>query len=67
MERPSPPQNKPWARLRQALRELVYEIVAVAAVAVAGWSVASTPVQNSLSAGTRIDFDLFGQPAGFNQ
>ena len=66
MTQKSPPTKKSWSWRSQALRGLLYQIVALGAVALAVWWLASNTMHNMQVRGIQSGFDFLKGPAGFD-
>ena len=62
----SPPKKKNWSWRGQAFRGLVYQIVAVCAVVLAVWFLATNTLHNMQARGIQSGFDFMKGPAGFD-
>jgi general L-amino acid transport system permease protein len=62
----SPPKKRPWSWRSRAFRGLVYQLVAVAAIALVVWFLASNTAHNMRVRGIQSGFDFLSQPAGFS-
>ena len=62
----SPPKKKTWSWRGQAFRGLVYQVLAVAAIALAVWFLASNTLHNMRTRGIQSGFDFLTQTAGFD-
>jgi len=61
-----PPRKREWSWRSESFRALVYQILALGAVAFAVWYLASNTVANMQARGIRSGFDFLTQPAGFD-
>jgi general L-amino acid transport system permease protein len=61
-----PPKRRGWSWRSQAFRGIVYQVVAVAAIALAFWYLAHNTVLNMRARGIQSGFDFLLQPAGFD-
>lgn len=61
-----PPKKSAWSWRSRAFRGLVYQFVAIAAIALAVWFLASNTVHNMRVRGIQSGFDFLVQPAGFS-
>ncbi|MEO8654387.1 MAG: ABC transporter permease subunit [Ramlibacter sp.] len=61
-----PPKKAPWSWRSRAFRGLVYQFIAIAAIALAVWFLWSNTVTNMRVRGIQSGFDFLGQPAGFS-
>ncbi len=66
MTQTSPPKKKNWSWRSQAFRGLIYQIVAIAAVALGVWWLASNTMHNMQVRGIQSGFDFLKGPAGFD-
>ena len=66
MSSTSPPKKTAWSWRSRAFRGLVYQLIAIAAIAVAVWFLWSNTVTNMRVRGIQSGFDFLGQPAGFS-
>ena len=66
MSRKSPPRKKNWTWRSQALRGLVYQFLAIAAVALGVWWLAGNTMHNMQVRGIQSGFDFLARPAGFD-
>ena len=62
----SPPKKKTWSWRGQAFRGLVYQVLALAAIALAVWFLASNTLHNMRTRGIQSGFDFLTQTAGFD-
>lgn len=60
------PRRRDWSWRSQALRGLVYQVLAVALVAGGLWYLAHNTLANMQARGIRSGFDFLWQPAGFD-
>ncbi len=65
MQAKKPPRKKSWSWRSRAFRGLVYQLVAVAAIALVVWFLASNTAYNMRVRGIQSGFDFLSQPAGF--
>ncbi|GAB4090554.1 amino acid ABC transporter permease [Hydrogenophaga soli] len=63
---PSSPPKTPWSWRSQAFRGLVYQAVALVAIALAVWFLAHNTLENMRVRGIQSGFDFLLQPAGFD-
>jgi general L-amino acid transport system permease protein len=63
---PPRPKNAAWSWRSRAFRGVVYQIVAVATIALVVWFLASNTQTNMRIRGIQSGFDFLGQPAGFS-
>ncbi len=61
-----PPKKKAWSWRSQAFRGVVYQILAVLAIALAAWFLAHNTAVNMKVRGIQSGFDFLAQPAGFD-
>jgi general L-amino acid transport system permease protein len=61
-----PPRKREWSWRSESFRALVYQILALAAVAFALYYLASNTLANMQARGIRSGFDFLAQPAGFD-
>ena len=66
MTQKSPPKKKTWSWRSQAFRGLVYQILAIAAVALGVWFLATNTMHNMQVRGIQSGFDFLKGPAGFD-
>ncbi len=66
MTQKSPPTKKSWSWRSQAFRGLIYQIVAIGAVGLAVWWLASNTMHNMQVRGIQSGFDFLKGPAGFD-
>ena len=66
MTQKSPPKKKNWSWRSQAFRGLVYQILAIGAVALGVWFLASNTMHNMQVRGIQSGFDFLMSPAGFD-
>ena len=62
----SPPKKRDWSWRSQAFRGLVFQLIAVAAVAFSLWYLAHNTLANMQARGIKSGFDFLMQPAGFD-
>lgn len=62
----SPPKKKNWSWRSQAFRGLIYQILAIALIAVAVWFLAHNTLTNMKARGIQSGFDFLLGPAGFD-
>ncbi|HUG22419.1 amino acid ABC transporter permease [Piscinibacter sp.] len=62
----SPPKKSRWSWRSQAFRGLIYQLIALGAIALAVWFLAHNTMQNMQVRGIQSGFDFLGQPAGFD-
>jgi general L-amino acid transport system permease protein len=63
--RPAPPKKRDWSWRSQALRSLLYQVVALALVISAGYYLLGNTLENMRLRGIKSGFDFLVQPAGF--
>jgi general L-amino acid transport system permease protein len=63
--RAAPVRRRAWTWRSQALRSLVYQLLAVALVTLAGYYLFSNTLENMRIRGIKSGFDFLQQPAGF--
>ena len=66
MTQKSPPKKKNWSWRSQAFRGLVYQIIAIGAVGLGIWWLASNTMHNMQVRGIQSGFDFLKSPAGFD-
>jgi general L-amino acid transport system permease protein len=66
MTQKSPPNKKSWSWRSQAFRGLIYQIVAIGAVALGVWWLAGNTLHNMQVRGIQSGFDFLKGPAGFD-
>lgn len=59
------PQRRGWSWRSRAFRGVVYQILAVSAIALAAWFLTSNTLTNLRIRGIQSGFDFLSQPAGF--
>jgi general L-amino acid transport system permease protein len=62
----APPKRRDWSWRSQAFRGLVYQIVAVALIALGVWYLAHNTLLNMAARGIQSGFGFLAQPAGFD-
>ncbi len=62
----SPPKKRDWSWRSEAFRGLVFQVVAVAAIAFGLWYLAQNTLANMQARGIKSGFDFLMQPAGFD-
>ena len=62
----APPKRREWSWRSQAFRSVVYQILAVAAIAAAIWFLAHNTMENMRVRGIQSGFDFLRTPAGFD-
>lgn len=63
--RPAPPKKRDWSWRSQALRSLLYQVVALFLVISAGYYLLGNTLENMRLRGIKSGFDFLVQPAGF--
>lgn len=66
MTQKSPPKKKNWSWRSQAFRGLLYQIIAIGAVALGVWFLAANTLHNMQVRGIQSGFDFLKGPAGFD-
>ena len=61
----TPPKKTSWSWRSRAFRGLIYQVVAIAVIALVVWFLASNTQTNMRVRGIQSGFDFLGQPAGF--
>jgi general L-amino acid transport system permease protein len=61
-----PPRKRDWSWRSQAFRGVVYQVVALAAIALLVWFLAHNTLENMRTRGIQSGFGFLGQPAGFD-
>lgn len=61
-----PPKKRDWSWRSQAVRGVVYQIIAVAAIVAVIWFLAHNTLENMRVRGIQSGFGFLGQPAGFD-
>jgi general L-amino acid transport system permease protein len=64
--RPAPPKKRDWSWRSQALRGVVYQVVALALIFGAGYYLLGNTLENMRLRGIKSGFDFILQPAGFS-
>ncbi len=62
----APPRRRDWSWRSQAFRGIVYQLIAVAAVALVVWYLAHNTLANMAARGIQSGFDFLKTPAGFD-
>jgi general L-amino acid transport system permease protein len=62
----APPKRRDWSWRSQAFRGLVYQIIAIALVALGVWFLAHNTLENMRVRGIQSGFGFLTQPAGFD-
>jgi general L-amino acid transport system permease protein len=66
MPQKQPPRRRDWSWRSQAFRGLIYQIIAVAAIAFGVWYLAHNTLANMQARGIQSGFGFLMQPAGFD-
>lgn len=66
MTEQAPPKKKIWSWRSQAFRGLIYQVVAIGAVALAIWWLVTNTLANMQVQGIKSGFDFLKDPAGFD-
>jgi len=66
MKPQTPPKKNYWSWRSQAFRGLIYQIFAIAIIALAGWYLAHNTLTNMRVRGIQSGFDFLSQTAGFS-
>ena len=66
MNQMSPPKKKNWSWRSQAFRGLIYQVIAIGAVAAGVWFLATNTLHNMQVRGIQSGFDFLKGPAGFD-
>jgi len=66
MARRGPPKRRDWSWRSQAVRGIVYQLIAVAAVGLTVWYLAHNTLANMAARGIQSGFDFLRTPAGFD-
>lgn len=61
-----PPKKSSWSWRSRAFRGLVYQLMAIAVIALVVWFLASNTLTNMRIRGIQSGFDFLSQPAGFS-
>jgi ABC-type amino acid transport system, permease component len=61
-----PPKRRDWSWRSQAVRGIVYQLIAVAAVGLTVWYLAHNTLANMAARGIQSGFDFLRTPAGFD-
>jgi len=64
--RPPPPKKRSFSLRSRAVRGLVYQVLALALIALGVWFLAHNTLENMRSRGIQSGFDFLIQPAGFD-
>jgi general L-amino acid transport system permease protein len=64
--RPAPPKKRDWSWRSQALRSVIYQVVALALIFGAGYYLLGNTLENMRLRGIKSGFDFILQPAGFS-
>jgi general L-amino acid transport system permease protein len=62
----APPKRRDWSWRSQAFRGLVYQVIAIALVALAAWFLAHNTLENMRVRGIQSGFGFLTTPAGFD-
>lgn len=62
----APPRRRDWSWRSQAVRGVVYQLIAVAAVGLVVWYLAHNTLANMAARGIQSGFDFLRTPAGFD-
>ena len=62
----APPRRRDWSWRSQAFRGLVFQIIALAVIALAAWFLVSNTLENMRARGIQSGFNFLLQPAGFD-
>ena len=63
--RPAPPKKRDWSWRSQALRSVLYQVVALVLIFSAGFYLLGNTLDNMRLRGIKSGFDFISQPAGF--
>jgi len=66
MSNTSSPKKTAWSWRSQAFRGIIYQLLAIGAVVLAIWFLASNTMHNMQVRGIQSGFDFLGDPAGFD-
>ena len=66
MTQKAPPKKKNWSWRSQAFRGLIYQVIAIGLVVMAGWWLAANTLHNMQVRGIQSGFDFLKGPAGFD-
>ena len=66
MTQKAPPKKKNWSWRSQAFRGLIYQVIAIGLVVMAGWWLAANTLHNMQVRGIQSGFDFLLSPAGFD-
>jgi general L-amino acid transport system permease protein len=64
--RPPPAPRRDWTLRSRAVRGVLYQLLAIGAVVLAGWFLAHNTLENMRARGIQSGFDFLAQPAGFD-
>ena len=64
--RPPPAPRREWSLRSRAVRGMLYQVLALALIVLAGWFLAHNTLENMRVRGIQSGFDFLGQPAGFD-
>ena len=62
----APPKKTNWSWRSQAFRGLIYQVIAIGLVVMAGWWLAANTMHNMQVRGIQSGFDFLKSPAGFD-
>ncbi len=61
-----PPKKRNWSLRSRAVRAVLYQIIALTLIVLAGWFLAHNTLENMRVRGIQSGFDFLTQPAGFD-
>jgi general L-amino acid transport system permease protein len=64
--RPPPTAKREWSLRSRAVRGVLYQVIALGLIALAGWFLAHNTLENMRVRGIQSGFDFLFQPAGFD-
>lgn len=64
--RPTPPKRREWSLRSKAVRGVLYQVLAIGLIVLAGWFLAHNTLENMRVRGIQSGFDFMTQPAGFD-
>jgi len=64
--RPPPATRREWSLRSRAVRGMLYQVIAIGLIVLAGWFLAHNTLENMRVRGIQSGFDFLGQPAGFD-
>jgi general L-amino acid transport system permease protein len=64
--RPPPAPRREWSLRSRAVRGILYQVLALGLIVLAGWFLAHNTLENMRVRGIQSGFDFLGQPAGFD-